>query len=280
MSQAQQQEQEQAQQQQNLLNLSYVVINNSIQFKMDKIADVYIHGLPYFTVFRRYNSPYEFVLEDMNGDTYVQRDQTVRESLQAVLCLSPQHAAQLYTNSAHSYRHNAPLCPFASDLADLQWSAIQEHYGAISADFGGVLLEFQESCEQYAKTKEQQEPPRTPIKQEKPRVVPDAPLRNKPKNVIVYDNSSQETQYSETIQEEPWSVLIPVTDESLVPRITHDPHWICYCEFVGEEEQEEDQDQDQAKQPFGQDADFTVLRNGTRIRKIQTKQTTQKHQKR
>jgi len=272
MSYAQQQQEQQEQEQQTLLNLSYVVINNSIQFKMDKIADLYIHGLPYFTVFRRYNSPYEFVLEDMNGDTYLHRDQTVRESLQAVLCLSPQHAAQLYTHSAHSYKHNAPLCPFASDLADLQWSAIQEHYEAISANFGGVLLEFQDSCEQYAKTKEQKEAPHTPVKQEKPRVVPDAPLRTKPRNVIIYDNSSQETQYSETIQDEPWSVLVPVTEESLVPRITHDRNLICYCECKEEDDQDDQEEQEQ---------DFTVLRDGTRIRKIQTKsqQVSQKRQK-
>lgn len=252
--------QEQAKQQ--LLNLSYVVINNSIQFKMDKIADVFIHGLPYFTVFRRYNSPYEFVLQDMNGDTYVHKDQTVRESLQAVLCLSPQHAVQLYTNSAHSYKHHAPLCPLAFNLADLRWSELQDYYGAVFVDFGGILLEFQEVCEQYAQSQEVQEPPRTPIKKETPRTVPNAPLRPAPAPIL-----KNEIVYGDSIQEEPWSILIPVTDESLIPHIAHTRDWVCYCE-------EDNQYQDS-------DGDFTVLRNGTRIRKIQTKTTSaQKRQKR
>lgn len=260
---------QQEEQTQNLLNLSYVVINNSIQFKMDKIADVFIHGLPYFTVFRRYNSPYEIVLEDMKGETYLHKDQTVRESLQAVLCLSPQHAAQLYTTSAHSYKHHAPLCSLAFNLADLRWSELQDHYGAVFVDFGGILLEFQEVCERMRAQQEpeekEQEPPRTPIRPRAPKVVPNAPHRPAPV-------PKNETIYPETLQEEPWSILIPVTDESLIPRIAHTRDWVCYCECK-EDDEEDTQYQDS-------DGDFTVLRNGTRIRKIQTKTTSaQKRQK-
>lgn len=252
---------------QNLLNLSYTVIHNSIQFKMDKIADVFIHGLPYFTVFRRYNSPYEIVLEDMKGETYVHKDQTVRESLQAALCLSHEHAAQLYTHSAHSYRHNAALCPFATNLAELRWSDIQDHYGAVFVDFGGILLEFQEVCAQYAHQGQaqqpcrQEQPPCTPPQKQKPKVAPNAPRRSALKNEIIYHDSpssSQETQYSET--EEPWSILVPITEESLIPRIHRAGGWWCVCEEKEEEDTHED------------DTNFIVLRNGTRIRKIQTKQ--------
>lgn len=277
---------------QNLLNLSYTVIHNSIQFKMDKIADVFIHGLPYFTVFRRYNSPYEIVLEDMKGETYVHKDQTMRESLQTVLCLSSQHASQMYTNSAHSYRHHAPVCPFATDLADLRWTDIQDLYGAVFVDFGGILLEFQEVCEQYAKAQQPfgqaeqaqqaeaqqpfgqaeqeqpfgqaeqpfgQEPPRTPPMKERRREAPNAPQRRQVKNEIIYADSPS----SQDLQDEPWAVLIPITEESLVPRIP--------CKWNCEEKEEESAEED--------DTHFIVLRNGTRIRKIQTQKSQKKQKK-
>jgi hypothetical protein len=190
---------------QTLMNLSQLAIQNILQWKLDKIADVHIHGLPYFTVFRRYNSPYEIIVEYTNGDTYLQRDMTIRRSLQAVLCLSNKEIAQLYTHTAHSYRHNEPL---TDELADQCWLTIQEQYDAIAIDVGGILLDFQATCEQINSIVE---PPRTPVKKptSEKKQAPHAPCRSRnplveEENPVIVDRYPIDL----TIQEEPWVLVL------------------------------------------------------------------------
>jgi hypothetical protein len=51
------------------LNLfSEIVINGRITRKLDFLGTVSIYNWQYFNVWRRYNNPYEIVLEDQNGD--------------------------------------------------------------------------------------------------------------------------------------------------------------------------------------------------------------------
>jgi hypothetical protein len=190
---------------QTLMNLSQLAVHNTLQWKLDKIADVRIHGLPYFTVFRRYNSPYEIIVEYINGDTYLQRDTSIRRSLQAVLCLSDQDISSLITNAAHSYRHNGPL---TEELADQCWLDIQVQYDAIEVDFGGILLDFQATCEQINSIVN---PPRTPVKKptSEKKQAPNAPCRSrnplvKEENPVVVDRYPIDL----TIQEEPWVLVL------------------------------------------------------------------------
>jgi len=133
------------------MSLSAMVLNNTIQWKMDKIADVSINGLFYFTIFRRFNSPYEIVVEYENGDTYLQKDGTIRQSLQRVLCLSKEQITSLYTTSVYSYKHHGAI---DLDVVDQRWSAIQRDYGAVLLNLGGILEEFQASYEAYQEEKE------------------------------------------------------------------------------------------------------------------------------
>ena len=227
---------------QNLMYLSQIAINGTIQYKIDKIADVHINGLPYFAVFRRYNSPYEIVVEYANGDTYLRKDETIRTTLQSILCISPEEASHMYTNTVYSYMYHTLMDTLEKDVADRYWSEIQPLYGAVMVDFYGILQDFQTVYDNYQESASYHESaPHTPIQKKKKRVVPMAPLRSAPKNEIIADN----------ISTEPWSVLFPVWE-------------------IAYESQQEKQEPD---------TEYTVLRSGARLPKRQKGQNKQKGQK-
>lgn len=157
---------------QNLMLLAQTVINQEIHYKLDKIADIYIHGLLYFSVFRRYNSVYEYILEYVNGETYLHKNKSIRESLRTVFSLSKEQIAPLHTSYFYSYRHTAFLEKV--ELADRTWTDIWKSYGAISVNFEGIFSDFQRVYDAMNRNKEE----------------------NEVKNEIV-------------IPEEPWCVVIP-----------------------------------------------------------------------
>ena len=157
-----------------LIQLSQMVVDGEITYKLDHIATININGRHYFTVFRRYNSQYDIVIEDYNGDIYLHQDNTIRRSLQGILCLLNVEAANIYTLDATSYKHNGPVPSLSCDIADLQWSHVHADYHAISVNFGGIL--------QAPAPFFEQEPPSTPIAQirttpENPPGAPERPIK-------------------------------------------------------------------------------------------------------
>jgi hypothetical protein len=56
-----------------LNELSQIVIDGVVTYKLDHIATVFINGRHYFNVFRRYNNSVEIVVEDYCGDFYCQQ---------------------------------------------------------------------------------------------------------------------------------------------------------------------------------------------------------------
>ena len=125
-----------------LVELSQIVINGHVTFKLDFIANININNHYYFSVFRRYNSSFEIVIEDMTGDVYLHKDTTVRESLQNILCLSDEVAANVFTYDGTSYKHNGPIPSMFCDIADLKWSEIQSMYQGVNVNFRGILEDF------------------------------------------------------------------------------------------------------------------------------------------
>ena len=122
-----------------LAQLSQMVVDGHITHKLDNIATININSRFYFNVFRRYNSPYNIVIEDYNGDIYLHQDHTVRTSLKTVLCLPDYDAGNIYTWNATSYKHNGPVPCTDKDVADMRWSEIQSNYHAINVNFGGIF---------------------------------------------------------------------------------------------------------------------------------------------
>ena len=124
---------------QKLMSLAQMSINGQVTHKLDQIASVYINEQPYFNVFRRYNSPYNIVIEDYTGDIYLRKNNTVRKSLKSVLCLSRYASNNIYTIAAASFKHNGPVPYDADMIPDMRWTEIQGEYQAITVTFGGIL---------------------------------------------------------------------------------------------------------------------------------------------
>ena len=121
--------------------LSTVMMGNIPVNKLDLIAVISFYGNTYFNVFRRYNNVYEIVLEDLNGDVFMHKDTTVRQSLQQLLCISDEQINMMYTESLMTFKHNGPI-PCIVEVADMRWSEIQENWHGIYVNFIGVLHDY------------------------------------------------------------------------------------------------------------------------------------------
>jgi hypothetical protein len=254
-----------------LLELSQLIINGHITFKLDFIAHICINNHYYFCVFRRYNSPFEIVIEDTAGDVYLHKDKTIRESLQEILCLNDEDTTRIYTYDATSYKHNARVPTMCCDIADLKWSEVQLLYQSVNVNFRGILENFPDVSyflpEPVKEENILQAPPSTPLHLPSVEVAtPFIPLMPLAPNAPQKNFSLDDTETARIL----CSIKIPKMadlSESDEPSMSmrhqdvkqrtdvkqrHIPR--CYCEC------EEDDDQDNEQ-------NYIVLRNGTMIPK-------------
>ena len=119
--------------------LSMMYINGMPVSKLDYVAHISLHGgAPYFNVFRRYNSRYEFLLEDFNGDIHYHKDVTIRQSLQAILCLTDEQMATAVIVYATGFKMQTLI----SLAIDTHWSELhREHHGAMIT-VEGILEDY------------------------------------------------------------------------------------------------------------------------------------------
>jgi len=126
-----------------LTQVSEMAVNGSIIYKLDHIATIYIDNLFYFNVYRRYNSPYNIVIQDNNYDIHLHQDYTVRTSLKNVLCLQDQQSNMFYTDYTYSFRYNGPIQNLSSlDILDMRWSEIHYNYQGVIINVNGLYSVF------------------------------------------------------------------------------------------------------------------------------------------
>lgn len=235
--------------------LSQMVIDGHITHKLDNIATIYINNRFYFSVFRRYNSPYNIVVEDYNGDIYLHQDHTIRTSLKSVLCLPDFESGNIYTLNATSYKHNGPVPCTDRDLADMRWSEIHGQYHAITVNFGGIF-----NNELIHNLKEESEvPPSTPRSQmiSSVRECPFAPQR--PTQEVI---DAATTLLSISIPHRDMVVMSETDGPTLSMRFTdiakRNRVTVCYCDM---DDDSDDYDSDD-------ESNYTVLRSGSMIPKV------------
>ena len=116
-----------------LIERSLMVINGKIMYKFDHIASIYIDGRYYFNVFRRYNSDYNIMIQDYNGDIYLHQDFTIKDSIDTILCLT----SNIYTIEATSYLHNGPIPSL--EISNMRWTEVHNKYQTVYVNFGGIF---------------------------------------------------------------------------------------------------------------------------------------------
>ena len=137
------------------LNLfSEIVVNGRITRKLDFLGTVSIYSWQYFNVWRRYNNPYEIVLEDQNGDFYFHHDCTVRQSLQRILCLTNEQMKNIMTLEVIPFKTQSVVY---QNVVNVRWTEIQQRWCGASINLGGILEEFHATAQAYQEEQAQQE---------------------------------------------------------------------------------------------------------------------------
>ena len=124
-----------------LFDRSQMVINGRPTNKLDFLGTISIYNCEYFNVYRRYNNVHEIVVEDYNYDLHFVKNETLRETLEGILCLSREQTKNLYIHSAFSFKHQSDI-EIANDIVNMTWSDIQHMWGGLVLNLGGILEEF------------------------------------------------------------------------------------------------------------------------------------------
>jgi hypothetical protein len=237
-----------------LVELSQMVVNGQITFKLDFIAHISINSHYYFSVFRRYNNPYNIVIEDMAGDVYVHQDTTVRESLQNILCLNDEVVANMHTFEVFSYKHNGAAPTVWCDIADLKWTEIQSQFEAVNVEFRGILQDYHNIVD-CIKT---EEIPSTPVDY----IIPSVAIPSTPVKASISDREAARilidipkmADLDEVRECDGPSLSMRFAD---IQKRKNDCLRACYCFEEDDEEEEDNED------------NYIVLRSGTMIPKFQ-----------
>jgi hypothetical protein len=229
-----------------LIDLSKMAIDGTIAHKIDHIATVNINGRHYFNVFRRYNSPYNIVIEDNNTDIYLHQDNTIRESLQTVLCLPDWETDNIYTWNATSYRHNGPIPSISHDIADMRWTEVHSRFYAINVNFGGIFNDYHTTHNTVIN------PPSTPITHIHPPNVtagPDQPISDvEAAHILLTLSIPPHSDFFVMAESDSPTLSMRFADGK-----KRKEHISCYCQMDSDDDDDEN--------------NYTVLRSGTQIPK-------------
>jgi len=201
--------------------------------KLDFLGTISIYNYEYFNVFRRYNNVHEIVVEDYNCDFHFIKNETLRQTLEGILCLSEEQTKTLYIQSAFSFKHQSEIA-ITHDMVDMTWSDIQHMWGGLVLNMGGILEDYHRAVKAY-----QSPAPNTSS------AVPDAPL--KCRSVVYQNNGVKRQRLSDRFAEMEETRM---KDED------------GYDEEADEEEQEEEQEQEQEEEEE-EDDNYMELRSGT-----------------
>lgn len=237
-----------------LADISKMIIDGNIVHKLDNIATIFINNKFYFNVFRRYNSPYNIVIEDYNLDIYLHQDYTVRTSLKNILCLPEYEASNIYTWAATSYKHNGPIPISDKDIVDMRWSEIHGLYQAINVNFEGIFDNIQYVFNDDLKD----EVPSTPRNQMIPELTcpPDAPSRP---TITKEDREAAHTLLT---------LSIPVYNNECIMSESDGPTLsMRFADVMKRKSYNEESYMDQEDDDI-KEANYIVLRNGSMIPKV------------
>jgi hypothetical protein len=199
--------------------------------KLDFLGTISIYNYEYFNVFRRYNNVHEIVVEDYNADLHFIKNETLRQTLEGILCLSEEQTKNLYIQSAFSFKHQSEIA-ITQDMVELTWSDIQHMWGGLVLNMGGILEDYHRVAQTY------QSP--TPSVAS----VPDAP--RKCRSVVYQNNGVKRQRLSDRFAEMEEARMKDEQEEE-----------------QEEEEQEEEEQEEEQEQEQEQEDNYMELRSGT-----------------
>lgn len=247
-----------------ITELSQMIVDGHIVNKIDHFATIYINNIPFYNIYRRYNSPYNIVIEDMASEIYLHQDYTIRKSLQQLLSLTSINASAIYMERGISYKHNGPI---QRDITDMKWTEVHSSYQSIFVNFEGMYTYINNTTNNTNIVKSEVEVPSTPRNQIiVPPVEPPA-LVKRDKNIYILKNgeiaaantllSLSIPKYNNTMSESDYPEM-SMKNEDIRKRYPLKP-LPCRSYDSSDDEIEENNSTS--------DSDYIVLRNGTKIPK-------------
>ncbi len=229
--------------------LCQVVIGGQILYKFDHIAIIHIDDRYFFNVYRRYNSPYNIIVEDYNNDVHLHQDYTLRTSLKTVLALSD--SKNMYMCWADSFKHNGPIL---TDILDMRWTEIQSQFQAVNVNLSGVFDEPYQPSETIPSTPMNQTinpltepPPLVRYSSLAPLTIPEPPLSPK---ADPSDHPSMSLKYID--------VKAGRGDKTSIN---------CYCEYDDDSDDEASDEASDDESDEEMTGNYITLRSGTIINK-------------
>ncbi len=205
-----------------LQSMCTMMIDGAPVYKFDHVANIKINGTPYFTVYRRYNNIYEFVVEDYRGEFHVFMNEPIRSIVAKLLCLSNQEHNDMAVAYATSYGHNTPL--YGDDVINMPLSVVQNRFVGVNVNLYNVLWSYQEACD-YCNNVLNRMPEPEPAP-EPMQAMPSPEMRNVTKNLSETFNDILNSQVQYKDEDVPsivrLSVFIPDTAQMTPVRAAAD----------------------------------------------------------
>lgn len=238
--------------------MSQMVVGGQVMYKFDHIAVIYIDGRHYFNVYRRYNSPYNIMIEDYNMDVHLHQDHTMRTSLKTVLCLPD--STNMYMCCADSFKHNGPVL---TDILDMRWSEIQAQFQAVNVHLSGV---FEPPSTQQDNFYTMFSAPSTPLNQMvNPLTEPPPLVRHSPPSPLIIPELPEEPEVAPSDHPSMSLKYIDVKSGN-----GDKNHLGCYCEYDDDESDEEyeasneaSNEESEESEEESEDDNYMLLRSGT-----------------
>jgi hypothetical protein len=125
----------------NTLRMSEITINNETIAKVDALVRIDFYGFWYYTIFRRYNSPYDILVEDIHKNIVLLEKSstaTVRRIIAQLLNLSPVAANEINIANNHAMEQSCSSAEIAFTALDRPLLEIQRLYTGLYLNLEGV----------------------------------------------------------------------------------------------------------------------------------------------
>jgi hypothetical protein len=131
-----------------LHDLSLLSICGQSVHKLETLGTVFINNRKAYNVFRRFNSPYEILLESDDHTIHFHKNYYVLESLQRLLGSQMEH---LEVVAVYSYRHHGALVsPEACHIPTLRWDELHQMWSGASIYLESRAQAQEQQQEQWA----------------------------------------------------------------------------------------------------------------------------------
>lgn len=122
------------------LKMSELTVNGEVTTKVDALVRIDLYGFWYYTIFRRYNSPYDILVEDINKNIVLVEKSaaTVRQIIARLHNLDHLATNQVHIVNNHALEQSCSAVEIALTALDLPLLEIQRLYAGLYLNLEGV----------------------------------------------------------------------------------------------------------------------------------------------